>query len=151
MMRVAGWFGWLMLPMLAACQGDPGTARASLLAADQAFASQSASQGFAAAFQHYAQEDVVFLPDNGAAFQGKAIIERTLAAVPAGATFTWTPQDGRAGISMGYTWGVYELSGKDAAGQRTVAYGKYLAAWKRYNGDWRVQALMLNQSPGPAG
>lgn len=151
-MRVARCFGLLvLLLLLAACQDNAGTARTSLLAADQAFASQSASQGFAAAFHHYAEEDVAFLPENGAELQGKAAIEKTLATVPAGTTFTWTPQDGRAGISMGYTWGVYELSGKDAFGQRTVAYGKYLAAWKRYNGDWRVQALMLNQSPGPTG
>lgn len=136
---------------LVACGGDTASTRASLLAADQAFSIQSSKQGFDAAFATVAEDDVVFLPDRGAALKGRAAVEEAIAQVPAGTTFSWTPQQAEAQADMGYSWGVYELNGSNAAGQPTLAYGKYLSVWKKQTGEWKLQAMMLNQSPGPAG
>ena len=152
-MRVAAIRYWVpgAVLALAACSGDAGSAQTSLLAADRSFSSRSAKQDFAAAFGEVAVDDVVFLPERGSALKGKAAVEEALAAVPAGTVFSWTPQQAEAEGGGGYTWGVYELNGNNAAGQPTLAYGNYLSVWKKQAGGWRLQAMMLNQTPGPTG
>lgn len=152
-MRVAAFRVWVPAVVLAlvACSGGAGSAQASLMAADQSFSSRSAKQGFAVAFAAVAADSVVFLPERGSALKGKASVEEALATVPAGTQFSWTPQQAEAEGSGGYTWGVYELNGSNAAGQPTLAYGNYLAVWKKQSGGWRLRAMMLNQTPGPSG
>ena len=152
-MRVATLWSWMAgaVLALAACSDDAGSARTSLMAADQSFSSRSAKQDFAAAFAEVAADGVVFLPERGAALKGKAAVEEALAAVPAGTAFSWTPQQAEAEGDAGYTWGVYELNGSNAAGQPTLAYGNYLSVWNKQAGRWRLQAMMLNQTPGPSG
>jgi ketosteroid isomerase-like protein len=151
--RVAALRSWVAgaVLTLAACCGDAGSAQASLMAADQSFSSHSAKHEFAAAFNEVAADDVVFLPERGAALKGKAAVEEALAAVPAGTVFSWTPQQAEVEGDGGYTWGVYELNGSNAAGQSTLVYGNYLSVWKKQAGGWRLQAMMLNQTPGPTG
>jgi ketosteroid isomerase-like protein len=121
------------------------------MAADRSFSDQASKQGFAAAFAAVATDDIVFLPERGASLKGKAAVEEALTAVPAGTQFSWTLQQAEAEGGGGYTWGVYELNGSNAAGQPTLAYGNYLAVWKKQAGGWRLQAMMLNQTPGPSG
>ena len=152
-MRVAS-RAFLLLPVLlasVACHDGAGEARASLLETDRAFAALSAEQGFDAAFRKYAADTVVLLPEQAGPIKGKGAVLESLAGVPAGTSFTWTPQTAEAGGEQGFTWGTYRLSGSNARGEPTLAYGKYLSTWKRELGGWKLQAMMLNQSPGPAG
>ncbi len=140
--------------LLAGCQGRNNVNAAaiqSLMRVDNAFSTLSAKQGFAAAFRQYAADDALLLPENGAALRGKATIEQSLQGIPAGATLSWTPQSADVSGALGYTWGIYALTGADAAGQKTVTYGKYLSIWKKPSGDWKLAVMMVNQSPGPAG
>lgn len=140
--------------LLAGCQGrdnENAAAIQSLMRADNAFSTLSAKQGFATAFRQYAADDALLLPENGAALRGKTTIEQSLHGIPAGTTLSWTPQSADVSGGLGYTWGIYALTGANTAGQTTVSYGKYLSIWKKQSGDWKLAVMMVNQSPGPAG
>lgn len=151
----AGLLGLAAVAVLAACQGgnpssDAG-ARAAVKNADNAFSAQSIKGGLASAFQEYALEQAVLLPDDHAALTTRGSIAQSLAALPAGTHLSWSPQGADASGGLGYTWGIYTLTGRSSDGQSTVAYGKYLSVWEKQSGKWKLAAMMLNRSPGPAG
>ncbi|MGB9429461.1 MAG: nuclear transport factor 2 family protein [Gammaproteobacteria bacterium] len=142
--------GMALALMLAACQGTK-PADTLLTRTDGAFSMLSEQQGFAAAFQRYALDDAVLLPDNRGPLESRNTIEQSLQALPAGSSLSWTLQGADTSGDLGYTWGVYTFIGGNAAGQTTAAYGKYLSVWKRQSGDWKLAVMMINESPGPAG
>jgi ketosteroid isomerase-like protein len=140
--------------LLIACQGGSNMAymaNQTLMRADVAFSELSGQQGLAAAFKQYARSDALLLPENRAAIEGKAAIVENLQALPAGSALTWSPQGTNVSGDLGYSWGIYTLTGKNSAGQITAAYGKYLSVWKRRAGDWQLAVMMINSTPGPAG
>lgn len=143
------------MTLLAGCQGggasSDGAARAAVKSADNAFSATSTKDGFAKAFQDYALEQAVFLPDNHAPLTTLEEIEKSLVTLPPGTQLSWSPQGADASGELGYTWGIYTLTGRSSSGQATVGYGKYLSVWKEESGQWKLAAMMLNQSPGPTG
>ncbi|MGH8283079.1 MAG: YybH family protein [Gammaproteobacteria bacterium] len=146
--------GVALMALLTGCQGGNNAAIAatqSLTRTDNAFSVLSTQRGFAAAFSQYALDDALLLPENRAAIQSKNTIEQSLRNLPAGSTLSWAPQGADASGDLGYTWGIYTLTGSNAAGQSTAAYGKYLSVWKKQSGNWKLSVMMTNQSPGPAG
>lgn len=151
----AGWLAVAAVVLLAGCQAGgqsaDANARAAVKSADNAFSAQSTKNGFASAFRDYALEQAVFLPDDHAPLTTREDIEQSLLALPAGTQLSWSPQGADASGDLGYTWGIYTLTGKSASGQATVAYGKYLSVWKQQSGKWKLAAMMLNSSPGPTG
>lgn len=150
-LRAAG-VGVVACLLLAAC-GNGGVAAATqaLTRTDDAFSTLSAQQGFAAAFRRYALDNAVLLPEQRAPLQNRKVIEQSLQTLPAGTQLSWTLQGAGASGDLGYTWGIYTLTGRDAGGQATAGYGKYLSVWQRQSGDWKLAVMMLNTSPGPAG
>ncbi|MGH8397998.1 MAG: YybH family protein [Gammaproteobacteria bacterium] len=146
--------GAAMIGLLAGCQGNDNAviaATQSLTRTDNTFSALSVQRGFAAAFSQYALDDALLLPENRAAIQSKNAVEQSLQNMPAGTTLSWSVQGADASGDLGYTWGIYTLTGSNAAGQATAAYGKYLSIWKKRSGDWKLSMMMTNQSPGPAG
>lgn len=144
--------GLLTCLLLAACQnGGSATPAQTLTRTDNTFSTLSSQQGFAAAFRRYALDNAVLLPEQRAPLQGLQVIEQSLQALPAGTDLSWTPQGADASGDLGYTWGIYTLTGNNAQGQATAAYGKYLSVWQLQSGDWKLVVMMLNTSPGPAG
>lgn len=143
----------VFMMLVAGCQGGNPAAVANqgLMRADTAFSALSAQQGFADAFEHYAGADALLLPDNSAALKGKSTIVQNLQAMSASSTLTWSPQSAEVSGNLGYSWGIYTLTGKNSNGQTIAAYGKYLSIWKLRAGDWRLAMMMVNGSPGPAG
>ncbi|MGA9853697.1 MAG: DUF4440 domain-containing protein [Gammaproteobacteria bacterium] len=140
--------------LLVGCQGGNNAtyqANQTLMRADKAFSAMSAQQGLAAAFKQYASSDALLLPENHAAIEGKAAIIENLQGMPAGSMLSWSPQEADVSGDLGYSWGIYTLTGKNSTGQATAAYGKYLSVWKRHAGDWRLAVMMINSTPGPAG
>lgn len=150
-LRAAG-VGVVACLLLAAC-GNGGVAAATqaLTRTDDAFSTLSAQQGFAAAFRRYALDNAVLLPEQRAPLQNRKVIEQSLQTLPAGAQLSWTLQGAGASGDLGYTWGIYTLTGRDVGGQATAGYGKYLSVWQRQSGNWKLAVMMLNTSPGPAG
>lgn len=142
----------LLVVVLAGCQPGNNTANTAdqaLKSADTAFSALSEKQGLTSAFRKYAASDAVLLPENQAAINGKSAILGNLKAMPAGSTLTWSPQAADASGDLGYSWGIYTLTGKNSRGQATVAYGKYLSVWKLRQGHWRLSVMMINSTPGP--
>lgn len=140
--------------LLAACQAGSNPAAVAtqtLSQTDSAFSLLSEQQGFATAFRRYALDSAVLLPESRAPLENLKVIEQSLQALPAGTHLSWTLQGAEASDKLGYTWGIYTLTGRNAAGQQTVAYGKYLSVWRDRDGDWKLVVMMTNQSPGPAG
>lgn len=147
-------FGMLILGLLAGCDRQHGNAVTevrSVMQADRAFSALSAEKGFAVAFSEYATNRALLLPENGAPLRSKATIEQSLKSMPARDTLSWTPQGADASGKLGYSWGVYILTGATQGARATAAYGKYLSVWKQRSGDWKLAAMMINQSPGPSG
>jgi ketosteroid isomerase-like protein len=143
-----------IVTLLAGCLGGNTTASVAdqtLMRADSAFSALSANKGFAAAFEQYATDDTLLLPENGAALKGKTTILKNLQNMPAASALSWSPQGVDVSDDLGYSWGIYTLTGKSQTGQTTVAYGKYLSVWKRQAGDWRLAVMMVNSTPGPVG
>jgi ketosteroid isomerase-like protein len=66
---------------------------------------------------------------------------------------TWTAEGAQMGPSndMGFTWGHYEGTGKDAHGQPVTHSGRYMTVWKRMSdGSWKVMLdASADEPPDP--
>jgi ketosteroid isomerase-like protein len=121
---------------------DPAAVRASLLAADRAFAAATAAkglEGWMAAFDSSAiqmEPDIPFTPG----------IEHIRAGIaPAFADTSWqltwepTMAFGSAAGDLGYTLGTWKSRRIAANGAERVSTGKYVTIWRRQaDGSWRV-------------
>ncbi|MCC7011658.1 MAG: DUF4440 domain-containing protein [Planctomycetes bacterium] len=134
------------LPLLAvitcACRALDSEPRASLLAADRAFAADTRErrlEGWLAAFDlHGSQVDDAFRPVTGAA----AIREHM------GAFFadprnhlSWEPDEARVSEAghLGTTTGRFEWRGVDEQGRELVLTGRYFDVWRRTeDGTWKL-------------
>lgn len=121
---------------------DADAVRASLIAADEAFAAATAErglEGWMAAFDSSAiqmEPDVRFTPGIGA-------IRAAMAPAFADTTFrlTWRPTMAFASAAgdLGYTLGVWQSRHYTADGKAAVATGKYVTIWrKQADGSWKV-------------
>jgi ketosteroid isomerase-like protein len=121
---------------------DPAAVRASLIAADEAFAAATAAQGlegWMAAFDSAGiqmEPDVPFTP-------GVAAIRAAMAPAFADSTWhlTWQPTMAFASASgdLGYTLGTWESRRYTDAGAGQIATGKYVTIWrKQSDGSWKV-------------
>lgn len=141
-------FNSLILACLAACAPatpelpDPDAVRASLLAADEAFAAATAEhglEGWLAAFDSSAiqmEPDHPFTP-------GIETIRAAMAPAFADTTFrlTWQPQMAFASAAgdLGYTLGTWQSRHYTADGRAAVATGKYVTIWRKHaDGGWKV-------------
>ena len=51
---------------------------------------------------------------------------------------------------MGWTWGIYVMTVREADGTVRTSHGKYLNVWeKQPDGEWKVVADIGNESPEP--
>lgn len=118
---------------------DVGQEKAALMAADAEWAK---TPGDPAKFVAY------FAPDGRLALNGmpelqgeKAILDAVGPMMKApGFRLQWkaTRADVGASGDLGYTAGTYELTMNNAAGIPATEKGKYLTAWKKVNGAWKV-------------
>jgi ketosteroid isomerase-like protein len=133
---------------------DTGADRAepALLQADIEFGQASVVQGLPAWIERFAEDAVVF-PAGGPLLRGKTeIVERWKkdAFDPQG--LAWSPAGAQAsgGGDFGFTYGVWEKTGKGPDGKLTVMKGKYLTVWrKNADGKWQVVADIGNADPPP--
>lgn len=123
------------------------TSSASVVAADQAFATLSAREGPRAAFAAFAAEDARW-PMPGTTLVGKSAIVASFDQWPAGARLLWTPLEGleSADGTFGVSWGTSQFI---VPGQPARA-GRYLTAWRRApGGAWQFVADMGVNDPLP--
>jgi ketosteroid isomerase-like protein len=106
-----------------------------LMDADRAFAAMAAAEGVAAAFNHYAAQDVLMVTSSEV-INGSAGIATRYQNWPQGARLEWAPETARVSArgDMGWTWGNSVYVAPD--GTRTP--GRYISIWTRdYEGNWR--------------
>lgn len=128
-------------------KADRGPARSALMSVDREFSIASADQGARAAFLVYAAKDVRLYRDDHFPFVGKMAAADALA--PVTAEWTWKPSFADVSISgdLGYSYGVYELKGKNGA---VSERGNYARVWKKVNGTWKLVIDVANPLPPEA-
>jgi len=94
-----------------------------------------------AGFASWFAEDGVTLGNGAAPVVGRVAIAKSANWKPEQYQLTWTPTDAVMGPSgdVGYTWGHYEGTSKDAAGNPIVKTGRYITIWRKEpDGKWKV-------------
>jgi len=112
---------------------DPLTA---LLGADRAASDHAGRVGLAATFERFASDDLVYLHAGAPVLAGAASIRRAVAALP---HVRWTPF--HAEVSPDGTLGVVYGATVVTATPDSVAFGRYLAVWRRAEDAWRLVAF----------
>ena len=127
---------------LAGCEAPDlsSQAEAEIKAAEAAFAKMAKDEGVPAAFLAFAASDVVMLRNNSLV-EGhdamRAFFEKsTLDSVQ----LSWSPDKVVAAKSgdLGYTYGKYQFSAVDTAGQTIRSEGIFHTVWQRQaDGSWK--------------
>jgi ketosteroid isomerase-like protein len=129
--------------LAAACAPSPAEGRASLLAADRAFAKATDARGVEGWMSYFAA-DAVSMPDGGPIVQDTARVRADIAALLRDSTIKlrWDPERAELAASrdLGYTYGYWRLLRLAAnADSQVVARGKYVTIWRRVPpGEWKV-------------
>lgn len=112
-----------------------------LMKLDSEFCDEFQKRGVEGWLSYFADSAIAFPPKPGIV-SGKAEIrrhyERTLSG---GGKLTWKPQGGRIAKSadLGFTYGLWESSGKDKEGNPLKRTGKYTSIWqKQSDGKWKI-------------
>jgi uncharacterized protein (TIGR02246 family) len=132
-------------------QPPPDTRAADELAireADSAWSAAEVAKDLDRMLSYYAPDASVFGP-NAPVVTGLEAIrkmnERNY-AIP-GWTLSWkaTKVDVSRGGDLGYAFGTYEFTSKEAKGKSTTDHGKYLTVWKKQaDGKWKAVADMYS-------
>lgn len=114
---------------------------AVLVALDEEFGRASAEKGLEGWLSFFAEDAAIF-PRNAPIVRGKSAIREQYAKThftPEG--LTWKPAAADASGDLGYTYGTWQWTGKDADGKPVTQTGKYLTEWKKQkDGTWKVVA-----------
>jgi ketosteroid isomerase-like protein len=123
-----------------------------LMQTDRDFASASVKHGAAEAFRMYLHEDATMFSAGAHPTAGRESIYDRMKPSDDGYELKWTPRAGEVARSgdMGWTWGEYTVTAKNAEGAEEKSYGKYVNVWKKDTaGDWKVIVDIGNESPPP--
>ena len=110
-----------------------------LLEVEKAFSNMSIEKGMVAAFNYYADEEVVVLRDNSYPIVGNSELAASMESLDDSSfTLSWEVTDAKISESgdIGYTYGIYTM--KSANEDLPVNKGTYVTIWKKNKeGDWR--------------
>jgi ketosteroid isomerase-like protein len=127
--------------------------KGEIIKADKDFSILSQQKGYQSAFVAYAANEVVLLRQNNFPVTGIDNMKKLYAAHPnTSILLTWDPV--KADVSpdgmLGYTYGQWELTGKDSAGKAEKNYGVYVTVWKRQTDKtWKFVLDGGNSTPQP--
>lgn len=123
--------------------------RQALEVADSVLAANLEEAGPVEGFWPFLARDAVFLEPGLDVVRGRDAIRSALSAVQPDPAPTYRLHRVSAGQSddggLGYTFGWTESIGDGGA----IAYGKYVAMWRRAAGHWRVEAFVKSAGRGP--
>jgi len=125
-----------------------------LLDRDAEFDRVTAAEGMEG-FLSFIADDAVFFPANAPIVTGKEAVGAVWIEVltSPGVSLRWQPikADLARSGELGYTYGRYQFTTTDPAGQSVTRHGKYVTIWKKQpDGAWRVAVDIGNASPVPA-
>jgi ketosteroid isomerase-like protein len=130
---------------------DRDASRTAMIAADNAFAALSRSDGVAAAFGTYVADDGVLLAAGAQLIFGRDAVIAVYADTPPNESLDWGAVLGEIATSgdIGFTMGTATYTVADPAGDQHF-YSKYLTVWERQpSGAWRFVADGGSARPGP--
>lgn len=123
-----------------------------LMELETQFAAAVAAGGGKAFASWFADEGVT-LSNGRPPVMGREAIAAEAQWDPKDYQLAWTAQGAQMGPSndMGFTWGHYEGTGKDAHGQPVTHSGRYMTIWKRMSdGSWKVMLdASADEPPDP--
>src|SRR5262245_56385548 len=136
---------------------EHAAAEAAIRAADDDWAKSAADNNMDAWMSHYT-DDAAVLPPNEPMAVGREAARKSIGAFLATPALkvTWKTSKVEAAKSgeLGYSYGTYEMTFKDAKGKALSDHGKYLEAWrKQADGSWKCVADMFSSdmaAPAPA-
>jgi uncharacterized protein (TIGR02246 family) len=149
----------LLLP--ACTQQQPDTRAAderAIREADSAWSAAEAAKDLDGVLSYYAPDASVF-PPNAPIVTGLEAIRKSLAQdfTTLGWTLSWKTAgvEVSRGSDLGYAYGTYEFTSKDAKGNPLTDHGKYLTVWKKQSdGKWKAVADMYSSdlpvTPAPS-
>jgi ketosteroid isomerase-like protein len=106
------------------------------------------------AFASWFAEDGVTLGNGRPPVIGREAIAAQAQWDPKNYQLSWTAEGAQMGPSndMGFTWGHYEGTGKDAHGQPITQSGRYMTVWKKLpDGSWKVMLDASSEEPPDPG
>ena len=121
-----------------------------LLDTDFEFARTSVKKGPSAAFYLYLADNAMQLPEGSLPIYGRTAIYETMKGDHY--DLLWTPVKAEVAESgeLGWTWGKFIVTVREADGSTATSYGKYLNIWRKQpDGKWKVIVDMGNESPSP--
>jgi ketosteroid isomerase-like protein len=135
-------------PPLQPAPDDHATAEAAIRAADEEWSKSAADNNIDTWMAHYT-DDVAALPPNEPTAVGRDATRKSIAAFLAtpGLKVSWKTTKVEAAKSgeIGYSYGTYEITFKDAKGKPMSDRGKYLEVWKKQSdGTWKCAADMFS-------
>lgn len=107
-----------------------------------------------AGFADWFAEDGVALGNGAAPLIGRVAIAKSANWDPKVYQLTWTPTDAVMGASgdVGWTWGHFEGTSKDANGNPVKTTGRFITIWrKQADGSWKVALDAGANEPASAG
>ena len=133
---------------------DHAAAEAAIRAKDEAWAKSAADNKADTWMTYYTDDVAAFAPGEPMAV-GTAAVRKTMdnfLATPA-LKVSWTTKKVEAAKSgdLGYSYGTYEMTFKDAKGKAMSDHGKYVEVWrKQADGSWKCSADIFNSDlPAP--
>jgi ketosteroid isomerase-like protein len=102
---------------------------------------EDTAKGGGKAFATWFADDAVTLSNGKPAVLGRGAIAAQANWDPKQYSLTWTPQGAQMSASndMGFTWGHYTGTSKDANGHPIETSGRYITIWKKLpDGVWKV-------------
>jgi ketosteroid isomerase-like protein len=107
---------------------------------DIEFSDYSKEFGMGAAFLKYIAEDGVLLRPNSYPIEGIEKVRQLFKDSDLSFTLTWSPLFASISQSgdLGYTYGTYDLTGKNEKGEKITRNGTYVSIWRKdKEGKWK--------------
>jgi ketosteroid isomerase-like protein len=122
-----------------------------LMAADREFDSSTAANGVEGWVSHFAPDGILMPAGNPIVAGQEAIRTFVSKTMTPDSSIRWEPVDGFVSGDLGYTYGLSKSVRLGADDKPVVAWGKYLAVWRRApDRSWKVVVHIDNASPAPA-
>jgi ketosteroid isomerase-like protein len=115
---------------------------------------KATAEGGGKAFAAWFAEDGISMGNGQIPAHGREAIAKEATWSPKNYQLLWTPTEGVMSPAgdMGYTWGHYEGSSRDADGNSKVTTGRYLTIWRKEpDGTWKVLLDASQDEPAEAG
>jgi ketosteroid isomerase-like protein len=127
---------------------EHAAAEAAIRAADEAWAKSAADNNVDTWMSHYTDDVATFAPGEPMAVGTDAVRKSMVAFLGTPALkVSWKTAKVEAAKSgeLGYSYGTYEMTFKDAKGKALSDHGKYVETWrKQADGSWKCAADIFN-------